>query len=105
MAQNEITVCLRCDVTPDALKASEVCNYLATPTHPHKHIYAHGKSFICRRKPTFGEGKEQSIIFEGFRNCFVLRVPSQSPCISLGHNLNYTSVDPGINRSVLAFRY
>lgn len=57
------------------------------------HTDAHGKSFICRRKPAFLGVKEQSIIFEGFRNGFVLQAPSQSPCISLGHNLKHPLLD------------
>lgn len=37
--------------------------------------------------------KEQAIIFEGFRNDFVLQAPSQSPCISLEHNLKHPLLD------------
>lgn len=70
------------------------------------HLHIHTRTFMRMARVLFAKEKNsQSIIFEGFRNCFVLQAPSQSPCIPLGHNLNHPSLECEVNRCTLDFRY
>lgn len=61
MAQNEITVCLRCDVTPDVLKAQR---YVIISLH--QHIYTStfvlmARVLFAEENPLSGKGKNSPL--------------------------------------------
>lgn len=79
MVHNEITICLRCDVTPDVFKPQRYV-IISLLLHLHTSTLMLMARVLCAKENSLlkSEGTEKSVIIERLRDCLVLEAPFQS---------------------------
>lgn len=72
MVQNEITICLRCDVTPDVFKPQR-CVIISLLLHIHTSTFMLMVSFMCKRKLTSEKWRNRTVRYWEAQRLFSVR--------------------------------